>query len=118
MLIEQVERLIERFYLQVQTDPETIEAVSAMIPARFDEMMAEGAVGLADPHTLEAGRLTSVSAPGNRPDEGLSGTVVRRIEHLQTFPSASEVNGLVDDCRSGVSVNEFAEGYGVHRATA
>ncbi|MCD5418630.1 recombinase family protein [Rhodococcus pyridinivorans] len=48
MLIEQVERLIERFYAKVQIDPETIEAISAMIHARFDEMMAEGAVELAD----------------------------------------------------------------------
>ncbi len=48
MLIEQVERLIERFYAKVQIDPETIEAISAMIHARFDEMMAEGAAELAD----------------------------------------------------------------------
>jgi len=48
MLIEQVERLIERFYAKVQIDPETIEAVSGMIHARFDEMMAEGAAELAD----------------------------------------------------------------------
>ncbi|MCE1178970.1 MAG: recombinase family protein [Micrococcales bacterium] len=48
MLIEQVERLIERFYTKVQIDPETIEAVSAMIHARFDEMMAEGAAEFAD----------------------------------------------------------------------
>jgi len=48
MLIEQVELLIERFYAKVQIDPETIEAVSAMIHARFDEMMSEGAAELAD----------------------------------------------------------------------
>lgn len=48
MLIEQVERLIERFYAKVQLDPETTQAVSAMIHARFDEMMAEGAAELAD----------------------------------------------------------------------
>ncbi|WP_282852364.1 hypothetical protein [Gulosibacter sediminis] len=48
MLIEQVERLVERFYAKVQIDPETIEAVSAMINARFDEMMAEGAAELTD----------------------------------------------------------------------
>lgn len=48
MLIEQVERLVERFYVKVQIDPETIEAVSGMIHARFDEMMAEGAAELAD----------------------------------------------------------------------
>lgn len=48
MLIEQVERLIERFYAKVQIDTETIEAISAMIHARFDEMMAEGAAELAD----------------------------------------------------------------------
>lgn len=48
MLIEEVERLIERFYAKVQLDPETIEAVSGMVHARFDEMMAEGAAELAD----------------------------------------------------------------------
>ena len=40
--------LIERFYANVQIGPETIGAVSAMIHARFDEMMAEGAAELAD----------------------------------------------------------------------
>ncbi|WP_431859538.1 hypothetical protein [Micrococcus terreus] len=48
MLIEQVERLIDRFYAKVQIDPETIEALSATIHARFDEMMAEGSAELAD----------------------------------------------------------------------
>lgn len=55
MLIEQVERLIERFYAKVQIDPGTIEAVSAMIPARFDEMMAEGAAELASRRTQLGG---------------------------------------------------------------
>lgn len=45
------------------------------------------------------------------------GPVVRRIENLQTFLTASEVDRLVDDYRSGASVNELAERYGVHRAT-
>ena len=48
MLIEQVERLVERFYVKVQIDPETIEAVSGMIHARYDEIMAERATELAD----------------------------------------------------------------------
>lgn len=43
--------------------------------------------------------------------------MVRRIENLQTFLTASEVDCLVDDYRSGASVNELAERYGVHRAT-
>lgn len=43
--------------------------------------------------------------------------MVRRIENLQTFLTASEVDRLVDDYRSGASVNELAERYGVHRAT-
>lgn len=42
---------------------------------------------------------------------------MRRIENLQTFLTASEVDRLVDDYRSGASVNELAERYGVHRAT-
>ena len=41
MLIEQVERLIERFYARVQIDPETTQALSAMLHARFDEMMSD-----------------------------------------------------------------------------
>lgn len=32
----------------MQIDPETIEATSAMIHVRFDEMMSKGAAGLAD----------------------------------------------------------------------
>ena len=46
MLIEQVERLVERFYARVQIDPETKQALSAMLHARFDEMMSEGAAEL------------------------------------------------------------------------
>lgn len=56
MLIEQVERLVERFYARVQIDPETIEASSAMIHARFDEIMSEGAAELTD----LAGRRTQL----------------------------------------------------------
>ena len=48
MLIEQVERLVERLYVKVQIDPQTTEAVSGMIHAQFVEMMAEGAAELAD----------------------------------------------------------------------
>lgn len=48
MLIEQVERLVERFYETVQIDPETRQALSGMLHARFDQMMAEGAGELAD----------------------------------------------------------------------
>lgn len=48
MRIEQVERLVEHFYVKVQVDPEAIEAVSGMMHARFDEIMAEGAAELAD----------------------------------------------------------------------
>lgn len=43
--------------------------------------------------------------------------MVRRIENLQTFLSASEVDRLVDDYRSGAGVKDLAERYGVHRAT-
>ena len=48
MLIEQVERLVERFYETVQIDPETRQALSGMLHARFDQMMAEGAAEPAD----------------------------------------------------------------------
>lgn len=56
-----------------------------------------------------------------RPENGsirdTRGPIVRRIENLQTFLSAAEVDRLVDDYRSGASVNELAEGYGVRRVT-
>jgi site-specific DNA recombinase len=58
MLIEQVERLVERFYARVQIDPETKQALSAMLHARFDEMMSEGAAelgGLANRRTQVEG---------------------------------------------------------------
>ena len=45
------------------------------------------------------------------------GPVGRRIEDLQTFLTAFEVDRLVDDYLAGASVNELAERYGVHRAT-
>lgn len=49
--------------------------------------------------------------------EDSRGAVVRRIEHLQTFLTASEVDRLVDDYLDGAAVNELADRYGVHRAT-
>lgn len=56
-----------------------------------------------------------------RPENGsirdFRGPVVRRIEDLQTFLTASEVDRLVDDYLAGASVNELAERYGEHRAT-
>lgn len=51
------------------------------------------------------------------PSEDSRGTVVRRIEHLQTFLTAAEVDRLVDDYLDGTTVNELADSYGVHRAT-
>ncbi len=48
--------------------------------------------------------------------ENSRGLVLRRIENLRTSLTAAEVDRLVDDYRSGVSVNELAERYGVHRA--
>lgn len=48
MLIEQVERLVDRFYEHVQISAETKHALSSMLHARFDEMMSEGAAELAD----------------------------------------------------------------------
>lgn len=55
--------------------------------------------------------------PETTPMEDSRGTVVRRIGNLQTFLTASEVDRLVDEYLDGVSVNELAERYGVHRAT-
>lgn len=55
--------------------------------------------------------------PENSSIRDSRGPVVRRIENLQTFLTASEVDRLVDDYRSGAGVNELAERYGAHRAT-
>lgn len=55
--------------------------------------------------------------PETAPMEDSRGTVVRRIEHLQTFLTAAEVDRLVDDYLGGTTVNELADRYGVHRAT-
>ena len=55
--------------------------------------------------------------PETTPMEDSGGTVVRRIEHLQTFLTAAEVDRLVDDYLDGATVNELADRYGVHRAT-
>ena len=49
--------------------------------------------------------------------EDSRGAVVRRIEHLQTFLTAAEVDRLVHDYLDGTTVNELADRYGVHRAT-
>lgn len=49
--------------------------------------------------------------------EDSRGTVVRRIEHLQTFLTASEVDRLVGDYLDGATVKELADRYGMHRAT-
>lgn len=49
--------------------------------------------------------------------EDSRGTVVRRIENLQTFLTAAEVDRLVGDYLVGATVVQLAEQYGVHRAT-
>ena len=41
--------------------------------------------------------------------EDSRGTVVRRIENLQTFLTAAEVDRLVDDYLDGAAVNELAD---------
>ena len=48
MLIEDVERLIERFYTRIQIPAETRQALSGMVHAKFDQMMSEGAAELAE----------------------------------------------------------------------
>ena len=44
-------------------------------------------------------------------------TVVRRIENLHTFLTASEADRLGEDYLDGATINELADRYGVHRAT-
>lgn len=51
------------------------------------------------------------------PIQDSRGAVVRRIENLQTFLTASEVDRLVGDYLTGATVAQLAERYGVHRAT-
>lgn len=48
MMIEQVERLIERFYTHIQIPADTREALAGMLHAKFDQMMSEGAAELAE----------------------------------------------------------------------
>lgn len=55
--------------------------------------------------------------PETVPMEDCRGTVVRRIEHLQTFLTTAEVNRLVDDYLNGTRVNKLEDRHGVHRAT-
>jgi hypothetical protein len=43
--------------------------------------------------------------------------VVREVETVQTFLTASEVDRLVADYQAGVGVLELADRYGIHRAT-
>lgn len=72
-------------------------------------------------NTLVARRKRGVYRVSQRPEtapmEDSRGAVVRRIEHLQTFLTAAEVDRLVDDYLTGATVNELADRYGVHRAT-
>lgn len=51
------------------------------------------------------------------PIQDSRGAVVRRIENLQTFLTASEVDRLVGYYLTGTTVTQLAEQYGVHRAT-
>lgn len=66
---------------------------------------------------MEAGCLPGRAEAGNGSIRDSCGPVVRRIENLQTFLTASEVDRLVGDYLDGASVNELAERYVVHRAT-
>lgn len=51
------------------------------------------------------------------PVEDARGLLVRRIETAQTFLTAFEVDSLIGDYLTGVSVQELAKRYGIHRAT-
>lgn len=51
------------------------------------------------------------------PIQDSRGAVVGRIENLQTFLTASEIDRLVGDYLTGATVTHLAEQYGVHRAT-
>lgn len=55
-----------------------------------------------------------MSAP---PVRDARGSLVRRIETAQTFLTAFEVDSLIGDYLTGVSVQELAKRYGIHRAT-
>ncbi len=50
--------------------------------------------------------------PETAPTQDSRGTVVRRIENLQTALTAAEVDRLVDDYFDGAAVNELADGAG------
>lgn len=45
------------------------------------------------------------------------GPVVREVETAQTFLTESEIDRLMEDYLAGISVNQLAQQYGVHRAT-
>ena len=51
------------------------------------------------------------------PIHDVRGPVVRRIGKPQTFLTPAEVDRLVDDYLTGLSVGYLAQKYGVHRAT-
>lgn len=53
----------------------------------------------------------------NTPIHDVRGPCVRRIGKPQTFLTPTEVDRLVDDYRTGLSVGYLAQKYGVHRGT-
>lgn len=53
----------------------------------------------------------------NTPIQDVRGPCVRRIGKPQTFLTPAEVDRLVDDYLTGLSVGYLAQKYGVHRAT-
>ncbi len=53
----------------------------------------------------------------NTPIQDVRGACIMRIGKPQTFLTPSEVDRLVDDYLTGLSVGYLAQKYGVHRAT-
>jgi len=48
---------------------------------------------------------------------GQTGVVIREIETVQTFLTDSEIDRLIADYNSGMSMRELSQKYGVHRGT-
>ena len=50
------------------------------------------------------------------PSKDVRGPIVPRIETALTFLTSSKVDNLIGDYLAGASVQDLAQGYGVHRA--
>ena len=66
---------------------------------------------------LNRGVYRVCNRPQNTAPRDQRGPVVRTVETVQTFLTASEVDHLVADYEAGAGTQELAEKYGIHRAT-